>query len=403
MDVYVARQPIFDRRKNVAAYELLFRGGIAKNCYEANDGDWATRSVIADSFFVIGLDSLTGGKQAFINFTANMLAREDITVLPKDRVVIEILETVEPNETNLAACRRLKQLGFTLALDDFVFDLRYLPFIELADIIKVDFLASDPAYCKAAVSSRHSGRLRFLAEKVETPEQYELAIDLGYSLFQGYFFSKPVIMSGQEIPTYKQAALRLLQEINRPHIEIEDLEAIIRRDVALTYKLLKFINSSAFGLKSSIRSVKQALALLGKREIIKWLSLLTARTIAADKPNELITASLVKARFGELLAREIGLQNRDSDIFLLGLFSGIDALLDRPMDEIIPGLPLADDIKRALLGQHNIFYFMLQSMDAYAAGNWKAYEEYAAHFSADKSLMPRLYLTALKWVHETAE
>lgn len=402
MDVFVARQPIFDRRLNIFAYELLFRGGSENNHYDGSSGDLATASVIADSLFVIGLEHLTNDKKAFINFTENTLKRDDIKILPTDKVVVEMLETVEPTQANLQLCKELKAAGFLLALDDFVFAPEFAPFIEIADIIKIDFLNSPPDYIQDIIERYANHKLQFLAEKVETYEQFEHALKLGYSLFQGYFFSKPAIMKGHDIPAHKSTYLKLLSEINRIDYELEDLEAVIQRDVALSYKLLKFINSAAFGFRASIRSIRQTLLLVGKKEISKWLSLLITRTIAEDKPSEIMTSCGVRARFGELIALELNLKDRASDVFLLGLFSRIDALLDQPLSEVIQELPLAEDIKAALLGEENTFGLILKTVNAYEKGNWIEYDNYIARLGNIRSSMPALYMEALKWVRNTS-
>jgi len=399
MEVFVARQPIFTKNKNVFAYELLYRSG-KQNFYDHTDGDQATSDVITNSFSVIGIDTLTGGKRAFINFTQNLLKKEMATIIPPGSVVIELLEDIVPDEEILAACRKLKQLGYTLALDDFVAFNKISPLIDLADIIKVDFLKAKPDDWKAIPREIGNGRIRFLAEKVETLEQYEEAMACGYSYFQGYFFSKPEIFSGQDLAPYKLNYLRIIQEINRFGGDFDRIEEIVKQDVSLSYKLLRLINSAAFGLVTKVTSIKYCLVLLGIKEFVKWVTLVSLRNIGEDKPDELIILSLIRARFAELLAPEVGLRERSSDLFLMGMFSMIDALMDKPLQEIIDEIPVADDVKDALLGNVNPLREIYDVIIAYERGEWDVLAEKTARLDVPESEVSRLYITALQWVQQ---
>lgn len=400
MDVFVARQPIFGRKLNVYAYELLYRFGAEAKAYAHPDGDRATMEVIADTLLLIGLGTLTGGKKAFINFTENLLKSDIANILPKDFVAIEILEEVEPNDEVMWACRKLKQSGYTLVLDDFVPDAKHQPFIDIADIIKIDFKTTAVrTHDKLAVWLK--GRnIRLLAEKVETRSAFEQARKLGYSYFQGYFFSKPVIISSRDVPAYKINYLRIIQEVNRPDFDFSRLESIFRRDVSLSYKLLNYINSAAFGFRNQISSIKHALVMLGITEIKKWISLVALRGIAADKPDEIISSSLIRARFGELIAPLVGLRNNSSDIFLMGMFAMIDALIGRPMAECLAELPLADEIKSALLGQPSAYREVLSLIFAYEKGDWDRFSKHAAALRLSEAEVPSLYLESLNWANQ---
>ena len=324
MDIFVARQPIFNQQQEVYAYELLYRSGINK-FYSCLDGDQASSEVITNSFLLIGLETLTRGKKAFINFTKNLLEDEVAILLPQEHIVIEILQDIEPDEKTLQACKKLKEMGYRLALDDFVYDDKFIPLIELADIIKVDFLTTDEEERGALVQRIGLQKNSFLAEKVETREDFVQAVEMGYSYFQGYFFSKPLIVASRDIPSFKLTYIKILQEIHKPEIDFDQLEKLIKTDVSLSYKLLKFINSLAFGFYSEIRSIKQALTILGEKEIRKWLSLISLQSVGKNKPDELMITALCRARFCELIASRVGLGDRSSDLFLLGMFSVIDA------------------------------------------------------------------------------
>ena len=256
MDYYIARQPIFDLNNRVYGYELLYRAG-AHFGHQSVDGDIKTMEVIGNSIMLFGLEQMTRGRKAFINFTANLLEEDLAGILPPERVVIEILENIEPSPPVLEACHRLKQRGYMLALDDFVYERRFSPFIELADIVKVDFRRSTSLKERAAtinIPRRH--QIQFLAEKVESREELEMARRLGYVYFQGYFFEKPVLLVAKDIPPARHAYFQLLQEVNRPEPDVHAIERHIQTDPALTLKLLRFINSAAFGVRNQVSSVR---------------------------------------------------------------------------------------------------------------------------------------------------
>ncbi len=402
MDIYVARQPIFDCYQEVFAYELLYRSG-ANKFYSTLDGDRAISEMITNSFLLIGLENLTRGKKAFISFTRNLLENDTAMLLPNDSIVVEILEDADPDDKMMAACRKLKNLGYLLALDDFRYDHRFLPLLELVDFVKVDFLNSS-LYDRRSIINKinKSGRnrVKFLADRVETREEFTEAVELGYSYFQGYFFSKPHLVSTRDIPSFKLTYMQILQEINKEEVNFDKLEDLIKRDVSLSYKLLKFINSLAFGFRSEIRSIKQALVLLGQKEISKWLSLIALRNIGENKPDELIVAALCRAKFCELVAPRVGLKSRSPDLFLMGMFSLIDAFLDKPLPDILVELPLADDIKEALLGDTNRLGDVYGLVVAFEKGDWDELSRRAARLELDEKEVKEFYLDSLEMANQ---
>lgn len=394
-NVYVARQPIFDREQKVFAYELLYRSG-SDNFFSSFNGDRATIEVIANSILLIGLNTLTRGRKAFINFTRNLLIKEFITSLPSESVVIEILENIEPDENLINACKKLKKLGYLLALDDFIYDNRYEPLIELADIIKVDFKKTDMDKQKALINKIGSQKIKFLAEKVETREDFLSALDMGYSYFQGYFFSKPVIVRGKEIPSYKLNYFQLLKDIHKPDFDFDHVENLFKRDVSLSFKLLKFINSAAFFFRTEISSIKQALVLLGQKGLIKWLSLLTLKNIGEDKPDELLIAAISRAMFCESIAIKAGLKEHSSDLFLMGMFSLIDAFLDQPLSSILTELPISKEIKNTLLGEKSKFSDIYSLVLFYERGDFENLYEVAAKLNLNKEDILKIYVNSLE-------
>ncbi|MZP31404.1 HDOD domain-containing protein [Heliobacterium undosum] len=403
MQNFLARQPIYDANHDIVAYELLFRSGI-ENVYKHADGDYATKGVISDAFSLIGIQRMTGGKPAFINFTRNLLLEDVAFLLPKDLVVVEILEDVEPDKPVIDACIRLKIAGYKIALDDFVFQEKYLPLLDLADIIKVDFLTT-PSPERLALIKRCAKRpkMKFLAERVEGLKDFKEGMSMGYTLFQGYFFSKPEVISSRDLPHCSIGNLSVVKELSRPDLELEDLEEIIKRDVSLTYKLLKFINSSLFGFSTRIESIRHAISLLGKKEVTRWVTLITFRQMCDISFPHLIETSLLTAKCCEMLAPDLGLKGRSSDLFLLGLFSMLDVLFNKPFEEILTDLPISDDIKTALCGQPNRIRWILLAVQSYRDGDWEQFSLNCARLSLSEDIFPKVFLSALDWVSSYAK
>lgn len=398
MEVFVARQAIFDRRLKVYGYELLFRP--YGDCCSAGDTDSASSvQVITNSFLSIGADKLLAGTRAFINFPEDLLSDERVLSLPIGSTVIEILESVRPGPEVVTACRALRARGFTLALDDFAQVNGWDELADLVSIIKVDFRATSAAE-QEALAKRYSARgIHMLAEKVETNEEFQRACKMGYQYFQGYFFARPVIVSRREVPGSKLGYLRVLQEVHRPELELPALEKLIQREVSLASKLLRYINSSIFGWINPVQSIRQALALLGQQDVRNWISLAALPVLAADKPDELIRTALVRARFSELLAQSAGVGDRKADLFLIGLFSLLDVMLNRPLAELVGEMRLRGDIADALLGAGSpgplggVYTLVRQ----YEAGDWDAVAVTAQRLRVPAEVMADLYLEAIAW------
>ena len=400
MKKFVARQPIFDPHQKVYAYELLFRSGM-DNFFDASDPDQASTSVIVDSLLLMGMEKLTGGDRAFINCTRNVLIKGYAALLPKDKVVVEILESVEPDDEVVGACLRLKRAGFMLALDDFIYEERLEPLLPLIDFVKVDFRETTERDRKALVEKLSPRGIKMVAEQVETRSELQQASEMGYTYFQGYCFSKPEIVVAQDIPGYKLNYLRVLQAVNQPEINLVELENIIKLEASLTYKLLRYLNSAFFGFRTEIRSIHHALALLGEEELKKWASLIAMAAMGADKPPELVVSVIVRAVFCESLAPRIGMTNRSNDLFLLGMMSLIDAVLDRPLPEILEKMPISHEIKEALLGVENRFRDVYETVIAYEAADWRSFAEKARKLNLDEETVPDLYLKSVEWAKNT--
>jgi len=281
---YLARRPILNRARELFAYELLFRDGLQNSC-DGLDLELASTSVL-DTSFLIGFEKITGGHLMFINCPRDFLLRDYISLFPPNLVVVEILENIHPDEEVIDACKRLKQAGYTIALDDFVDSPSWAPLVALADIIKVDFRSTSPREQRAVVSRHAPKNIRMLAEKVETQEEYAAAMQMGYSLLQGYFFCRPEMMQHRKLPSFRLAYLELLRAATAPEFDIKELASRIKHEPSLTFRLLRYLNSAAFSLRSEIHSVPHALSLLGERELRKWVAVVSVGVLADGKPDE---------------------------------------------------------------------------------------------------------------------
>jgi c-di-GMP-related signal transduction protein len=399
LEHFIARQPIFDTKGKVYAYELLFRSGL-HNYFDSDDQDHAAASVIANSNLLFDLSEMTGNTKAFINCTRRVLLEEMMTTLPRQQAVVEVLEDIEPDDKLIAACRKLKEQGYIMALDDFVYHKNFEPLLELADIIKVDFLLSDIDEQKRLAQMMIPRGIKMLAEKVETHEVYEQAKEMGYQLFQGYFFAKPVIISRKDIPTNKIQFLRILKDVHAEEVDFKKLAQTIQSEVSLSYKLLKLINSAAFALRHKVTSILQALSLLGLREIRSWVSLLAISSMADDKPAELVVSSLIRARMCEQLAQPCKMGDRQSDMFLMGLFSLLDVIMSRPIDEILKEITVEEDIAEALTGNQGEMKTVLDLVIAMEKGEWEQISNLATQLQLDEKPLSEAYFDAVKWAQD---
>jgi c-di-GMP-related signal transduction protein len=398
--VFLGRQPILDRARNVFGYELLYRSSGQHNAYSGTDADQASSAVLHRSLNVVGLNELVGPHRAFVNFTRNLLVNGDWTVLPKESIVVELLETVEPDAEVVSACRAVKEAGYVLALDDFVFSPKYEVLLQLADILKIDFLLTRGEERKR-IAAKFGGRLELLAEKVETHEDFRQGRELGFRYFQGYFFCKPEIISQREIPVLKQHALHFIQEINAPEVDFERVEQIIKRDMALATRLLRYLNSASVGLGNRITSIRHALTLLGQRPLRKWASLIAMSAFGKDKPSELMTIALVRGRFCEQVGSLVGMKNREMDLFFMGLFSAMDALLDQPLDKLLARLPLPEDVAAALTGTASRLGVLYALALAYEQGRDEDVNRLNASLGLTLEELSEIYRQAVVWADES--
>jgi c-di-GMP-related signal transduction protein len=398
-DLFVARQPIFDASHHLFAYELLFRSGPENYFSPAGDPAVPTSRVISSGMFV-GLGTLTAGKPAFINFGREALLSGLCYALPPARTVVELLESVTPDEAAVTACRQLKAKGYRIALDDFEDRADYGPLVDLADFIKVDVLAMTGAQC-AALGRRYGGSAhKVLAEKVETREAFSQFAGYGYDYFQGFFFSRPTIVSSKTVPAYRLNYLRLLQALNEPDTDIRQLEEIVKKEVSLSFRLLQRVNSAAYSFTQTTQTLRHALVLLGEREIRMCATIWALANLAKDTPSEIIVCSTLRGRLCEMLAASAGLPDAASNLFLVGAFSLLDVILQRPLEEVVADLPVSEDVRAALAGEPNRLRSVLDMVMAYERGDWERSAALAAETGVEDGRLPDLYVQAIQWTRE---
>ncbi len=369
MNFYLARQPIFDRRQKVIAYELLYRAG-EENLNLEKDGTRATTAVISRALLDLGLQKVARGSRLFIRFSWKLIIDETALLLPKEQVAIEITMDTEPDRQMIDACRHLHKEGYTLVLDGYDQHLKGGELLAFADIVKIDFQATGAAERGQVAAYLKENGKKLLAKKVETVSDFETAMECGFDYCQGYFFCEPVVIKGRELSTTKMQNLRLMQEVYKPEMDMDQMEKIVSQDPSLSYKLLRFINSPAFAMRFPISSIRQAVALLGQKELVKWVSLVALRNVGYDKPDELIVAAVFRARFCETMAQHSRLKDRSAELFLTGLFSLLDVFLGQPMEEVLTELPLTEEVKQALRGEEGDYGKLLSLVLLYEKGNF---------------------------------
>lgn len=393
-EVFVGRQPIYDREMRVRAYELLFR---SSNDNQARfiDGDEASTEVIHGTFMDLGLESIAGDKTVFINLTRNLLMSEGILAFPSDRVVLEVLEDVEIDDDLLAALRLLSKKGYRIALDDFVYHAGPQPLLALADIVKVDLEQLQNGELAEQARELRKHRVQLLAEKVENREQYTVCRDLGFEYFQGYYLCRPNVVRGRRVTTNRLTVIQLINKLHRPDLDLRELEQYIANDVSLSYHLLRFINSAYYGLSKPVESIHRAVVYLGRDAIRHWVTLLALRSLK-DEQGEVLVNALVRARMCQLLAESSNFLQYDS-FFTVGLFSTLEQVLQAPMPEILAQLPMSEEVNAALLRHEGAMGEALTCALAFERES----PDHTRHFrSLDQARTGQLYLSAIAWAND---
>ena len=394
---HLSRQAVFDRHLGVFGYEILLRQG-DEDLLLGPAPDQAGARLIEKSINTVGLSILTQGKKGFFNVTRRMLAEDLAMLLPAAQSVVEILHTLDPDDAVVARCGELKKRGYQVAVDAYTARRGMAPLLALADIVKIDFRSTDEADQTSCAQRYGKPNVKLLADRVESHAELDRARKMGYTLFQGPFFCKPQELTRKEIPTFKLNYLRILQRVNQPEIEFNELDELIRQDLALSLKLLRYVNSAMFALPQRVDSIRQALAMVGIAVIRRWVSLLALAAMSEDKPQELIVTSLIRARFCEQIGHAAGMKSADFDLFMLGLLSAIDAILDRPMLEVLTDLPLSPEIKAALMGKKDGYGRVLGLALAYERAEWDRMAVVVGNLSLDLMRLPGFYKESVAWV-----
>jgi EAL and modified HD-GYP domain-containing signal transduction protein len=392
---FLARQPILDARRKAIGYELLFRSGW-ENCFRG-DRDAATRQTL-DNCLAMDIESLAGSGLAFVNCTHQALVDKLVTLLPPRTTVIEILETVAPDPELIQACIELRELGYKLALDDFVPRPELQPLVDIASYIKVDLRISDAAMRREIQKMTGGSRAVLLAEKVENQEDFDTALGEGYKYFQGYFFCRPAIVARREIPPNRANYLRLLVELTRSPFNLSEVARIVELEPSLCYRLLRLANSALWSMRNDITSIRNAIMLVGEDRFRILVSVAASCVLGQNRRSALVSLSLERARFCELVAPLVG--ENPTEQFMLGLLSLMDALLETPMDSIAKSLPLRGPAKAALLGESNPVAVPLCLTRSFESAAWGTRESTPNDSGVSEETLAHLYMQSVKWASD---
>jgi EAL and modified HD-GYP domain-containing signal transduction protein len=400
MGFFAARQPILDKSKSLFGYELLFRTSL-DNVFPDVDQEKATSKMIESLQFDLGLDRIADGKLAFINFTEKTLLGGYPELLPKQKVVIEILETAKPTKALYIALHSLHKKGYMLALDDFIHDVRWEPFYKLIDIVKIDYLESTPQEIYETIAAvKKYPNIKLLAEKVETNKEFKEAVELGFDYFQGYFFSYPEVIKSVTLTPGQTSIATLMNKVAEESPDFEEITKLFELDVTLSFKLLRYTQSAMFKRRNPIKTIKQAVLVLGKTELERFVGLLFSAQFSGDKPQELIRLSMQRAKFCELIAPYCSQRNNSSSAFLTGMLSLVDAMLDADLIAVINDLPLSEEIKSALTKNQGWLADCIELCQHFEKGDWQQMEATCERLNIPYTNILEEYETAGVWAEE---
>ena len=369
-EIFVGRQPIYNKQLKIFGYELLFRSdGTPANAFQSIGADGATSRTIINAYLEIGLDKLVGNRLAFINLTEQFMLDDNSLPISPKQTVLEILEDITITDEIIEATKRLKEQGFTIALDDYIYNPDHKPLMAFVDIVKIDIMQLSEEELIEHVNILKTFDVKLLAEKIETMEEFFLCHRLGFEYFQGYFLSKPRVIKKKTLASNKMAVLNLLAILMNPDSDMDEIEGAIGFDVSFSYKMLKMINSALFNLNREIDSIRQAIVILGRKRLCSWVSLL-ALTSMDDRPSEILHLTMVRAKMCELLSEAASLSDQEC-FFTVGLFSGLDILMERELSDLLKPLPLKQDIVDALLDRKGDCGEAIQCVMAYEVSDCK--------------------------------
>jgi c-di-GMP-related signal transduction protein len=395
MEVFVARHPIFDRKKQVFAYDLAFRSGF-EQFYETVVSNRAQ----VDHEIAVNLEDLSGHGRGMVSFSLDLLRQGLPTLFPTETLCVCIPPDLSVDEEVLQACANLRDAGYPLVMDGLTPDRLDSPLLGLAQIARLDQATSASDRCGEICRAIAELGVAAIAVGIDTPEAYQVARDNGCSYFEGDFFRKPVLGPGRAVVSNQLNYMRILCAVNKPVLDYDELDALIKQDIAMTYKLLRFINSAWYGLRNRVDSIRHALVLLGPAEVRVWASLLVLKEAGSEKPNELFRRSLTRAQVAEKLAPLVGMESNASELFLMGMFSMVDALTDVPMEKVLDGLPLNEHIKSALLGEDGEFRHVHDAILSYEMGEWSDFARAAGELGLAEESVPGLFRTSDEWAAE---
>lgn len=391
VDIYIARQPIYDSNNQLFGYELLYRGG-ETDVASFDDGKIASSEVILNGFLEIGFDGLVGSSNAFINITEDFILDEELTPMYANKTILEVLEDIKPSEKIFEGVKRLKDKGYRIALDDFIYSAEYDDLLSIANFVKLDVIRLSKDDIRHELDCLKAFNVKVIAEKIETPEMYGFCKSLNFDFYQGFYFCKPQLVKHKNIPSNKLVVLNLLKELHKSDFDFVDIEKALSQDATLTYKLLRYVNSAAFTNRKEINSIKEALVLVGGDTIRKWATLILMMQLVDGKPHDLLVAALVRAKMCELLESDVS-----KSMFTIGLFSLLDALMDVSLIDLLDELTLSSPIKLALLDYAGENGEMLRNVVRYEQGQW---DEFLIH-SQDVQVYFESYMEAVKWADFT--
>ncbi len=396
LDKFLARQPVFDRAISVCAYEILYRSSLEEMFGASSSGD-TTAQVLADGTLLDHLDALTAGRRMFLECSRETMLSGKTSMLNPKNVIIEVPAYVDADDDFVHHCRRLKAQGFRIALNDFNERATPNDLILLADILKLDFQVASRSEIRDLVHKYIPRGVHLLANRLDTHEAFESARSFGFTQFQGDFFARPLVYGSKDVPAFKLTLLRVLQATSRENMNLDEVERLIRQDPALTYKMLRYVNSAWFGARSQIDSVRHMIMMLGENELRKWSTLVLLTALSGDKPPELSVLASVRARFCELLAPRAGLADSSEHLFLAGLMSTMDAILDRSMENVLKDLPLAPPVVNALRDASTPEGAVFAMVRAYESGDWMHAADVAQRSGIAPDELMAMYLDAVRW------
>lgn len=395
-DLFIGRQPIVDINLQVIGYELLSRSS-EENRARIEDADLASFQLIVNTYMEMGLERIVGSQRAFINLTRPFLTGDIPLPISPEQVALEVAQNISVDAALIDGLKRYRRAGYPIVLDGFTFSSKQAPLIELADYVKLDVLALSREQATEDLRRLRAQGIAVIAERVETSVMYEYCRELGFTGFQGFFFCHPKVIKGQCLPSVRTTVLTLLGRLMDPTTSVDELERVIIQDVAFSYRLLRYVNCASFALRREITSLREAIILLGSRTIRNWASLILLSRLEPSKPVELLRTVLVRARMAELLALRLGGLTAPEQAFIVGLFSALDAIMERPMEELLDSIPLSAEIKLALLGHAGELGELLERILGYERAHWRALESRAI----DVGLHTQAYLEAVRWADES--